>query len=386
MKPAETDDLPDLRRKDVKDAAVKIQAVYRGFQTRKKVKKYSAVDVVFAAMTIQRVFRKYIARKRQEKLEEGLPDLKSADVAMAAVKIQKVYRGFQTRKQQKEELPDLRAPEVAMAAVKIQKVYRGFQARQKVQMLKDPAVAVAAVRIQSVYKGFKTRKAMKPAETEDLPDLRRKDVKQAAVKIQAVYRGFQTRKQIKEDLPDLRAPEVAMAAVKIQKVYRGFQARKKVEVLKDPEMAKAAVKIQAVYKGFKSRKEKVCEKLIAPKKNIKLCILQTLGVSIHCRRDFPLQNISLKCILLQAQEEEAAKKIQSVFKGFNVRKKQLQPAVTITLTSPDDDHWYGYDEDEYYNQPQEDMPDLNCPDVARAVVQIQKAYRGFQVCQSDYLA
>merc|ERR1712062_400215 len=101
-------------------------------------------------------------------------------------------------------------------------------------------------------------------------------------------------------------------------------------------MAKAAVKIQAVYKGFKSRKEK-------------------------------------------AQEEEAAKKIQSVFKGFNVRKKRLQPAVTITLTSPDDDHWYGYDEDEYYNQPQEDMPDLNCPDVARAVVQIQKAYRGFQV-------
>ena len=90
--------------------------------------------------------------------------------------------------------------------------------------------------------------------------------------------------------------------------------------------------------------------------------------------------------MLQAQEEEAAKKIQSVFKGFNVRKKQLQPAVTITLTSPDDDHWYGYDEDEYYNQPQEDMPDLNCPDVARAVVQIQKAYRGFQVCQSDYLA
>ena len=118
--------------------------------------------------------------------------------------------------------------------------------------------------------------------------------------------------------------------------------------------------------------------------------------SMH-RADFgginPLQKglstakyLSLKCILLQAQEEEAAKKIQSVFKGFNVRKKQLQPAVTITLTSPDDDHWYGYDEDEYYNQPQEDMPDLNCPDVARAVVQIQKAYRGFQVCQSDYLA
>lgn len=84
---------------------------------------------------------------------------------------------------------------------------------------------------------------------------------------------------------------------------------------------------------------------------------------------------------MQAQEEEAAKKIQSVFKGFTIRKK-LQPAVTITLTSPDDDHWYGYDEDEYYNQTPEEMPDLSCPDVARAAVQIQKAYRGFQVKSS----
>ena len=59
-----------------------------------------------------------------------MPDLKCKDVADATIKIQKVYRGFQTRKRLKEdtaELPDLKCAEVAHAAVKIQKVYRGFQ-------------------------------------------------------------------------------------------------------------------------------------------------------------------------------------------------------------------------------------------------------------------
>jgi hypothetical protein len=63
---------------------------------------------------------------------EELPDLKCADVAAAALKIQASYRGFQTRKKMKKQdsLPDLNAADVALAAVKIQSVYRGFSARK----------------------------------------------------------------------------------------------------------------------------------------------------------------------------------------------------------------------------------------------------------------
>ena len=71
---------------------------------------------------------------QQEFKPEDLPDLNCQEVAKAAVQIQKVYRGFQTRKQIKQsneamadDLPDLKSKDVADAAVKIQAVYRYIQ-------------------------------------------------------------------------------------------------------------------------------------------------------------------------------------------------------------------------------------------------------------------
>ena len=58
----------------------------------------------------------------------------------------------------------------------------------------------------------------------------------------------------------------------------------------------------------------------------------------------------------------------------------FRPAVTITLTSPDDEHHY---EDEYCNfyQEHQDMlpPDLTSVDVEQAAIKIQQVYRGFHV-------
>ena len=161
-------------------------------------------------------------------------------------------------------------------------------------------------------------------------------------------RGFQTRKKkvIKshddEEMPDLKCPEVANAAVNIQRVYRGFQTRKKLREtsttttpasqnegedmpdLECPEVADAAVRIQKVYRGFQTRKQFDRKPIRSP----------------------------------------------------------LRPAVTITLTSPDDEHHY---EDEYCNfyQEHQDMlpPDLTSVDVERAAIKIQQVYRGFQVCK-----
>ena len=64
---------------------------------------------------------------KKSQSEEDLPDLKDPEVAKSAVKIQSVFRGFQTRKKMEEELPDLKCAKVARAAIRIQKVYRGFQ-------------------------------------------------------------------------------------------------------------------------------------------------------------------------------------------------------------------------------------------------------------------
>merc|ERR1712037_826851 len=68
------DDLPDLKDKEVADATLKIQTVFRGFQARKKI----------------------VAKKKQQ--SEDLPDLNDKEVADASLKIQTVFRGFQARK------------------------------------------------------------------------------------------------------------------------------------------------------------------------------------------------------------------------------------------------------------------------------------------------
>ena len=84
---------------------------------------------------------------------DDLPDLQSADVADAALKIQAAYRGFMVRKIGKqEELPDLNDPQLGVAAVKIQSVYRGFRTRQKNQLFnfsEAADMARAAIKIQS---------------------------------------------------------------------------------------------------------------------------------------------------------------------------------------------------------------------------------------------
>ena len=65
------------------------------------------------------------ARKHLKEQNE-LPDLKDPAMKDAAVRIQSVYRGFQVRKKKTDDMPDLKSADVAMAAVRIQKAYRGF--------------------------------------------------------------------------------------------------------------------------------------------------------------------------------------------------------------------------------------------------------------------
>ena len=172
-----------------------------------------------------------------------------------------------------------------------------------------------------------------------------------------VFRGFQTRKKKveshdndDEEMPDLKCPGVAKAAVNIQRVYRGFQTRKKLRETSPTSSSR-------------------------PKDE---------GLAGGDSEDMP----DLEC----PEVADAAVRIQKVYRGFQTRKQfdrkpirsPLRPAVTITLTSPDDEHHY---EDEYCNfyQEHQDMlpPDLTSVDVERAAIKIQQVYRGFQVCANS---
>merc|ERR1711915_568786 len=96
------------------------------------------------------------------------------DVATAAIKIQSAYKGFQTRKmikKHKEVLPDLNCAQVQDATIKIQSAYRGFKPRKQLQEsgedlpnLKCANVVGATLKIQAYYRGFKVRKAIRDQE------------------------------------------------------------------------------------------------------------------------------------------------------------------------------------------------------------------------------
>ena len=295
----EEDELPDLNDKEIADAAIKIQAVYKGFKIRQKIEKKKQLDddlpdlndkdIADAAVKIQAVYKGFKIRKRMDikksKKNDDLPDLNDSDLADAAVKIQSVYKGFKIRqtikkKQLDDDLPDLNDGEVVDAAMKIQAGWKGFKTRKQ---MKDMGTIIAAVMtIQSAFRKYKARKL---ARNDSLPDLECSEVQEATVKIQSAYRGFKTRQVMKnrsaadvvfavlriqrafkryklrklkraqeEDLPDLESNEVKEATVKIQSAYRGFQTRRK---MKDTqEVAMAAMKIQLAFKRFKARKEK----------------------------------------------------------------------------------------------------------------------------------
>ena len=261
------DDLPNLESKEVQDAAIKIQSAYKGFFERKKL---SAEDTVKQVMAI---------KNAKEKFKDDLPDLKAKDVQDATVKIQSVFRGYHARKENititrpttkpvlsehadndalnRGDLPSLKSKEVQDAAIKIQSAYKGFYKRKKISAEDTVRQVMVVTNAKDKFK-------------DDLPDMKAKDVQDATVKIQGVFRGYQARRENaivarpvkkheiiekkeqgkldKEELPNLESKEVQDATIKIQSVYKGFCERKKISA---SHTVRQAVAVKYAHKKFK---------------------------------------------------------------------------------------------------------------------------------------
>ena len=347
-----------MSNKEVEDAALKIQSVFRGFQVRHQSRRneeeslpdLNNKDILEAAIKIQSAFRGFKVRDRINKNdEESLPDLDDIHVKDSAIKIQAAFRGFQAREKRKqkshESLPDLSDKDILNAAISIQSAFRGFKVRKQQNKndgkesfpdLTDTDVQDAAKKIQAAFRGFQVCDKAKQTSNESLPDLNDREVLDAAIKIQSAFRGFKVRDQkaLKEEdiLPDLEDKEVQDAAKKIQAAFRGFQVRDKakqtsIESLPDldnREVLAAAIKIQSAFRGFKVRdKRPIIEEETLPD-------------------------------LEDKEVQEAAKKIQAAFRGFQVRDKAKQTSI-------------------------ESLPDLDDREVLAAAIKIQSAFRGFIV-------
>jgi len=150
-----------------KEAGLKIQATYRGFEGRKKAKK--ARKQKDAATKIQAQYRGHQGRRRVNSIKQETGDSMQItdDTQQETEDIQANFKGREKEKSieaNTENVDEKPGPSEAEtepkkeiseidSATKIQSNFRGFQARRE-QTKKQQA----AVKIQSRYKGYRSRK------------------------------------------------------------------------------------------------------------------------------------------------------------------------------------------------------------------------------------
>ncbi|XP_033726438.1 doublecortin domain-containing protein 2-like isoform X3 [Pecten maximus] len=221
------DDDDDKRRKEEEEAATKIQASFRGHQTRQELSQKKKEDTNQTKQDTNQNKQDTNQNKRDTNQREDTHDsFTSKEENEAAAKIQAGFRGYQTRQELKAKGHKVR-PALASqgdtgdtskvtkeqedeAATKIQASFRGYQARKDIKKLQDEKKKnEAATLIQANFKGYKVRKEMKEKKGgEDEPKPKtssnQKQEKEtmsedeAATKIQASFRGYQSRQKLKE--------------------------------------------------------------------------------------------------------------------------------------------------------------------------------------------
>ena len=300
-----------------------------------------------------------------------------------------VDEGGQTGTEEEIDI-DLDDPEVGNAALKIQSGFRGHQARKEVQAMKDKDIENKIhgenVEGQDKAEDNDGQEGVKDEIDIDLDD---PEVGNAALKIQSGFRGHQARKEVQAmkekdteretegqggDHPeeeeidiDLDDPEVGNAALKIQSGFRGHQARKEVQAmregqeskgatedeqedididLEDPEVGKAAVKIQSSFRGHQARKE-VNEMRENEKEEQKPTSgddqdapstddqkVSSDGTHTAKNKDDTEDDIDID--LEDPEVGKAALKIQSSFRGHQVRKDMKANKSSDELTAAED--------------------------------------------------
>ena len=381
----------DLEDPEVADAALKIQAGFKGHQARKEVKKMKEdqriEDVVVITPEIQVSEMPSPEIPTIEIIDDQKSDLSEQEISVSTERTE-------TKEDEEEIDIDLEDPEVADAALKIQAGFKGHQARKEVKAMKE---AKEPTETEAVASAEPTESAETKEEEIDI-DLEDPEVADAALKIQAGFKGHQARKEVKKmkedkeggDIDELTAP--SEFTEKVETIETKEEVEEEIDIdLEDPEVADAALKIQAGFKGHQARKEVKKMKegepdklVITDEKHSEIKTSDPIESSETTEPAETKQEEEIDIDLEDPEVADAALKIQAGFKGHQARKevkkmKEEKEDGDTEEPQTDDGTAESSKKVESIEAKEEEIDiDLEDPEVADAALKIQAGFKGHQ--------
>ena len=244
----------DLEDPEVADAALKIQAGFKGHQARKEIKKMKKIEI--EDETIQddeskKPIQIQMEIQAAEDEEEIDIDLEDPEVADAALKIQAGFKGHQARKEVKKMKEDQQTEDIVVITPEIQVSEMPSPEIPTIEIIDDQKSDLSEQEISASTERTET----KEDEEEIDIDLEDPEVADAALKIQAGFKGHQARKEVKA-MKEAKEPMETEAVESAESTEPAETKEEEIDIdLEDPEVADAALKIQAGFKGHQARKE-----------------------------------------------------------------------------------------------------------------------------------
>uniref|UniRef100_H9GF64 Assembly factor for spindle microtubules n=1 Tax=Anolis carolinensis TaxID=28377 RepID=H9GF64_ANOCA len=323
----------------LKEATIKIQAIYRGVRARQKLKRLHQ-----AAVCIQAMFRMHQCH------------VKYSAMKLSATVIQRRYRAFCTGKKEREKYLELRK-----SCIILQAAYRSMKVRQELKNLHH-----AATSLQSFYRMYRQRKSFQKliaaakliqqwyrgCKDRNAEVQKYMQVKMSILRIQSGFRGMKVRLQLKR---------MHMAAIVIQRKFRTFLQRQHYLSLKTAIVTiqrrframllskqqykeylclrKAVIIIQSAFRGQQARN--LVKQMHAAATIIQAAFRMHLSYTRY-------QNLRLVCITIQQhyrayrkakhsrelylKQQQSVLVLQAVYRGMKSRlllKKQHNAATII---------------------------------------------------------